>query len=299
MFEQTSEETIDFLHRLYAPCTGRNDPAYLTLTAIHPDAAHPTPSRHVPLGAESALNSALARLMAANTRGWGAYFGVALRQRDLGRWSRGGKEDLVLLPALYIDLDEPSDALFRFLRFALPPTAIVCSGKGYHAYWFLEEPTTDFVTADGVLRGLARELGGDDKMSVAQSMRLPGTRNTKPGRESALCTLVTFHPEWRYHMADFAPYAPRRAEVFRRQYVMHAQVTELRPMIDAVTHAVLHQLDGRPKHSGWIAARCPYDHMRDGPGQHFSYHPENGVGYCFGRHGKIPLMELARLLGVA
>jgi hypothetical protein len=127
---------------------------------------------------------------------------------------------------------------------------------------------------------------------------LPGTHNTKPGREDALCSLVTFHPEWRYRLSDFAPYAPRRAEVHLRREAMRTQITALRPVIDAVTDAVMHQLDGRMKRSGWIAARCPYDHLRDGPGQHFSYHPENGVGYCFGRHGKISLYELAHILGV-
>jgi hypothetical protein len=31
---------------------------------------------------------------------------------------------------------------------------------------------------------------------------------------------------------------------------------------------------------------------------HFSYHPETGVGYCFGKHGKLSLGEMCDLLGI-
>ena len=72
----------------------------------------------------------------------------------------------------------------------------------------------------------------------------------------------------------------------------------LEPTIDAVTAAVLQILDGRPRQNGFIAARCPLPHQRDKPGMHFSYHPTSGVGFCFGKHGKLPLQEMCRLLGI-
>src|SRR5438093_669774 len=101
-------ETQRFVHDLYARCAG---PVFLTLTAIHPNGDRPTPSRHVPLGNTIAFEQAMTRLLEANARGWGAYIGIAPRKRDFGRWSRGCKSDLDCLPALFVDIDQPDDAL--------------------------------------------------------------------------------------------------------------------------------------------------------------------------------------------
>src|SRR5258707_9754475 len=140
-------ETETFIKTLFARCHSASSTAYVTLSAIHPDGDRPTPSRHVPLGNRDSLERAVQRLMEANTQGWGAYVGVATRQRNLGRWSRGGKRDLGVLPALFVDMDDPDDALLRLGWFDLPASMILHSGRGYHAFWLLEEPSTDFVTA--------------------------------------------------------------------------------------------------------------------------------------------------------
>src|SRR5450631_1999794 len=98
-----------FLQGVFGCYDPSASPAFLTLTAIHPDGRHPAPSRHIRLNDRQALNMALADLLEANRRGWGAYFGVAPRQADLGRWTRGGKQQLASLPALFIDLDRPHE----------------------------------------------------------------------------------------------------------------------------------------------------------------------------------------------
>src|SRR5689334_13752496 len=152
-------ETETFIQTLFARCPVMT-PAYITLSAIHPDGDRPTPSRHVPLGNSSALERAVNSLMQANSRGWGAYVGVATRLRNLGRWSRGGKSELGLLPALFVDIDDPDNALLRLGWFDLPASMILHSGHGYHAFWLLEVPTTDFQTADKAIHGLAKHLGG-------------------------------------------------------------------------------------------------------------------------------------------
>jgi hypothetical protein len=69
-------------------------------------------------------------------------------------------------------------------------------------------------------------------------------------------------------------------------------------LIDAVTGAVIHLLDGHYRSSGFIAARCPLPHLKDRPGMHFSYQPDSGWGYCFGKHGKFSLAELGQLLEI-
>ena len=117
------------------------------------------------------LERAVDQLMKANNRGWGAYVGVATRQGKLGRWSRGGKHELGILPALFVDIDDPDNALLRLGWFDLPASMILHSGHVYHAFWLLQVPTTDFVTADRAIHGLAQHLGY-------------ATRHPKPGVDS-------------------------------------------------------------------------------------------------------------------
>ena len=123
-------EMETFIQDLYARCPLEAQPAFLTLTAIHPDGDRPTPSRHVPLDDTRLLEQAVSRLLAANQQGWGAYLGVAPRQHNLGRWSRGGKSDLAYLPALFVDIDDPDIALLRLGWFDLPASCILRSGRG-------------------------------------------------------------------------------------------------------------------------------------------------------------------------
>src|SRR5258708_11590658 len=106
-------DTQVFIHSLFEHCPIGSVGSFLTLSAIHPDGAHPTPSCHVPLGDEKHLQDTIDRLLAANERGWGAYIGIATRQGHLGRWSRGGKDNLGVLPALFVDIDEPDCALWN------------------------------------------------------------------------------------------------------------------------------------------------------------------------------------------
>jgi hypothetical protein len=167
----------------------------------------------------------------------------------------------------------------------------------------LETPTTDFPRADRAIRGLAQHLNGDEALTVAQSMRLPGTRNTKQGREDALCRVVALRPERLYALDEFEPFMTHP-----HSHPQHSRFSTLSgghhralpaPALDALTWAVLHQLDGHWRSNGYIAACCPLPHEKDRPGMHFSYHAESGWGYCFGKHGKVPPETLCGLLGVA
>src|SRR3954453_23593508 len=97
-------DTQAFLDSLFERCkTSRQDnAAFITLSAIHPDGERSTPSRHIPISDTAGLSDALDRLMATNDLGWGAFVGIAPRNRNLGRWSRGTKRDLAELPALFV-----------------------------------------------------------------------------------------------------------------------------------------------------------------------------------------------------
>lgn len=296
-------ETEIFLNDCFAGY-GRDEVGYLTLTAIHPAGNRPTPSRHVRLGDSNGLERTVARLMRANARGWGAYFGVALRKTNLGRWGRGGKCDLLSLPALFVDLDNADLGRWQLGFFELPASSVIYTGRGYHAYWFLETPTSDLAAADHIIHGLALRLGGDPAISVAHSMRLPGTRNTKPGRAGVMCTLEQHHPDRRYPLSAFDVYARLGAPLKRRH--SHLSRLSMRPwsedemrlVRDAVTDAVFDLLDGRARGNGYIAALCPFPHQRDRPGMHFSYNAATGWGRCWGKHGSISPGQLCRALGV-
>lgn len=180
-------DTTAFLDALLSRCNDLPRSACLTLTAIHPYSSHASPSRHVPLKNLSTLPDTLAPLEAANQQGWGAYFAVGLRTHNLGRWRRGGTRDVLALPALFADVDDASPAMLKRIHAFEPlPSCLVHSGGGYHLYWWLEKPLYDLALTAQLLRGIAQALNSDP-MSPSQSLRLPGTLNTKPHRHNVRC----------------------------------------------------------------------------------------------------------------
>jgi hypothetical protein len=299
-------DTPLFLDLLLARCDADRSAACLTLTAIHPDGQHPTPSRHIPLHDRDILLDTLNRLHQANSMGWGAYFAVGLRKSGLARFRRGGQTDVIALPALYADVDSPTEADLGKLRAFQPaPSILVHSGGGHHAYWLLDQPTSDLETARLVLQVLATALDGD-RLSPAQSMRLPGTVNTKPARGGALCQLVEMSDR-HYALLDFQQFLPPVTNKARRPLVSTSlpclaanPIRVLNPeLIRAVTEALYRDYQARAQpHREWIAALCPCGHARDSPGAHFFFNPVIGCGRCHGRHGTLPLTDLCSILGI-
>lgn len=254
-------ETETFLQALFERCDRLVEGAFVTLTAIHPRGDLPTPSHHLPLGKPDLLLKHLTCLQQANEQGWGAYIGIATRRSGLGRWSRSGKADLFELPALFVDMDDPGPALWNVTFFPIPPSILVSSGRGYHAYWLLDTPTSDFHQTDLILKGLAECLGGDPVLTVANSMRLPGTINNKSGRENALCHIVEYAPEQHYRLAEFSSLIPAQPAFSSWHKPSSNRVfldnETFKPVIDAVTAAVLQILDGHPRRSLQPGAHSP------------------------------------------
>jgi hypothetical protein len=287
-------DTLPFLHALYGGVQG-----FITLTALHPDGKRLAPSRYLLLNDEVAFENALECLHKANARGWGAYLSVATRKRDLGRWRRGTKDDLLALPALFVDIDEnPEAALDRLRNFSLPPSCIVHSGHGLHAYWFLTEPTAEFDLANRTLRGLAGYFDGDNT-NVVEMLRLPGSVNIKPSRASALCHVIELCPDRRYSLHDFAGFAPAAQwlEDRRRDLSRLTFSHDLNPaLVKGIADCLLSDYRGHVKANGYIAALCPCGHCRDYPGSHFNFDMSRAIGTCFGRHGRLLLKDLCDLM---
>jgi hypothetical protein len=108
-------------------------------------------------------------------------------------------ENVTALRALFSDQDDPLAGVPDFR--ACPPSMVVLSGQGDHAYWLLRpgERIEDFSPAQ---RGLAKKLGSDPKVSdVARVMRLPGSWHMKSGAPR-LVELIHYDPSARYSIAD-------------------------------------------------------------------------------------------------
>jgi hypothetical protein len=296
-------DTLVFLDVLFERCKRLSSSSCLTFTVIHPNGQHPTPSRHIPLDNRVVLLDSLQRLSDTNHMGWGAYFAVGLRKSGLSRWKRGGAAEVVALPAFYTDIDDPTDATLIKLRGTrLPPSVIVHSGGGYHAYWLLDEPTSDLHTARQVLQGLARTFGGDG-LSPAQSLRLPGTVNCKPERGGAVCHLVE-SSDRHYRVSDFQPFVPpvphlqERQTAARTTHPPNSKNLNMQ-LIHAITTVLYRDYAAREqRRSDWLEALCPCGHTRDSPGAHFFFNPAIGCGRCHGRHGTLRLTDLCSVLGI-
>lgn len=111
--------------------------------------------------------------------GWDAYYGV------LPRASEDGTSAISVTPVLWADIDakafsllDKSAALRVLLTYEVPPSIIVDSGHGYHAYWRLRHPVI-WEDAKVAMVGLAKNLRGDHVYDASRILRMPDTTNWK------------------------------------------------------------------------------------------------------------------------
>jgi len=248
------------------------------------------------------LVDALVKLLAANRLGWGAFVAVGLRQRGLTRYRRGGESDLLALPAVFVDLDDPTpDALARLRDLRPAPSCITFTGGGYHAYWWLDEPLSDMGLARGILRGLQR-VSHSDPLSPVQSLRLVGSRNTKAGRDNAPCQIVAML-DCYYPLEAFAPLLPRPA--VKPQVAPPRRRTDLRSSNHTINPDVLRVVSdqltrlGYIQQGDWLSGPClhPAQHQHGDAHHSFGFNTQSGYGNCF-RCGSILLKDICNALGI-
>lgn len=130
------------------------------------------------------------RFLARTTsRKMAAYFGVALRTPQAATDRKGGLPYVQALTALFVDGDfkykGEAETRRRLVEFSLPPSILVASGGGCHAYWLLREPIDlrrDLARAQSLLHRLAMSLEDVVDVSVSESarvLRIPGSMNFK------------------------------------------------------------------------------------------------------------------------
>ena len=294
-----SSDTTIFMEALLAHSGAFCHIACLTLSAIHPGGHRRTPSRHIPLDRPDLLRRATTSLLDLNRQGWGAYVAVGLRSLGLSRYQRGGLADVLALPALFVDVDNPASDMLACLRNLQPaPSCIVFSGGGYHAYWWLRQPLTDMAQSRQLLAALQAACGGDP-LSPAQSMRLPGSVNTKAERHHARCQIVSLS-DTAYTPADFAQLTEQHFTVEQRRTTSAWQTGEYDGCLsdtDAIsTQQIAEKLlvAGYRQRGEWLNGSCirPERHRHGDRSPSFGYNLRTGWGHCF-RCGSVSAMEIS------
>jgi len=127
-------------------------------------------------------------------------------------------------------------------------------------------------------------------------MRLVGTRNTKAQAGGALCHLLELHPERRYMMDDFAPYALSPRQTCSRS--LHQTTGELNPrVVDALADLLL--AHGYKSRGTWLSGPCVYPerHQHGDARPSFGYNTASGYGFC---HvcGSLLTKDLCGVMGI-
>lgn len=197
------ELTEAFFRTLYASALSEPDlfnSAQLTLWTLPDKKSHHLPLKDLAAVAQKALE--------LDADGKDVYFGVALRLPGLPASQRGGKTELCAVTALWLDIDMHSvhaahaatnlpinviEAREILNAVGVPASAVIHSGHGLHAYWFLDEPhplldpeqRDTFEGAMSTLQHRARDYASargwhlDLTVSADRVLRVPGTQNRK------------------------------------------------------------------------------------------------------------------------
>lgn len=126
---------------------------------------------------------------------------------------------------LWIDIDDydQAQAVAKLKSLAQPPTLIVNSGHGTHAYWALTNFETDLQLIRAKNKGLVTQLGingADNCYDLARILRVPGTHNIKNGLDQPVTILHSSSIE--YSINDFP-----NAEIGAYEPVEHYTVDPL------------------------------------------------------------------------
>jgi hypothetical protein len=209
-------ETSHFLEALFA---GKPDDLYLLLWTL------PEKRSRWFQNVEGAIQ------FAESLRDRDLYVGVGLSSRDHGSTRRCPSNEVAGIVGLWADLDLKSDAhpkaalpatvedAMSILPQQLPPTFVVRTGNGAHAWWLFREPLVFESDEDrrdtanlalrwqSLLRLNASARGWDfDRLAdLARVLRIPGTQNCKDPRNPKPVS-IHFKTDRRYNPSDFAEF---------------------------------------------------------------------------------------------
>jgi hypothetical protein len=171
------------------------------------------------------------------------------------RDSKASKDDVATVTYMHVDIDDDDPAVLEQLTdFTLPPTAVVFSGGGYHAYWRLNEPCADLAHAERCNISLAQSLGGDNCHNVDRIMRLPGTLNIpnkkkrEKGRAVAAAYVVVDATDWlrTYSIDEFSEAEPQTKKALGQLSAVDVpiiSIDDLPPAVSDITKAFIREGD--------------------------------------------------------
>lgn len=164
---------------------------------------------------------------AANANGHDVYVGVGLSRADHGPARRCGSDEVAGIAGFWADLDLKSDAhkkalppsipeALTVLPAGLPPTLVVATGNGAHAWWLFKEPYVfenpeERKKVAGLinrwhtllrLNAAARGWTYDRLPDLARVLRIPGTLNHKDPKHAKEVAVHSFN-DCRYSLSDF------------------------------------------------------------------------------------------------
>lgn len=143
------------------------------------------------------------------------YIGAGLRKPSTKKGMRTKDANIQMLPALWIDLDDPGKAeIAREKVKHIQPTLIVTTGRipnlRQQFWWKLDEPVRDFAKSTEQIRAITEALGGDSTISnPSRVMRLAGSvaYPKKEGRVTEETWLEKPH-DYPFPFDAFAPSFP-------------------------------------------------------------------------------------------
>jgi hypothetical protein len=174
---------------------------------------------------------AAAAEFALKARGMDLYVGVGLSRVDHGSRQRCRSEEIAGICGFWADLDLRSDAhdkkalptnipdALSIIPAAMPPTVVVATGNGAHAWWIFKEPYI-FASDDNrqavasqvsrwhtllCLNASSRGWAYDRLSDLARILRIPGTQNLKAPANPKEVVVHSF-TDRRYNLSDFEEY---------------------------------------------------------------------------------------------
>jgi hypothetical protein len=165
------------------------------------------------------------------SRGLDVYVGVGLSRADHGPTRRCVSDEIAGISGLWADFDLRSDAhskkalpttildALSVIPMSMPPTIVLSTGNGAHAWWLFKEPY--IFDGDDDRQAIAKQVARwstllclnassrgwvfDRLFDLARVMRIPGTQNLK---DPANPKDVVIHSltDRRYNLSDFTQY---------------------------------------------------------------------------------------------
>lgn len=190
---------------------GDAETGYIELRWIRPN--RPSEQRWFALPNE--IDQAVATILGASHD---CYMGVAIRSRH------GGKaEDVLAFPAVWTDIDEvpgldDTDAALAYIKdkVLFAPSLLIQTSPGrWQVWWLFQESALagDAARIVSVNKRLTHVLGGDaNSCDAARVLRVPGSINTKPGRDGFVARLALCELDRRYGLDELDDAVPPLAD---------------------------------------------------------------------------------------